>query len=354
MGPRPSGPGTRRSSLGLRGSLRFRGGRPAPLCAGLWSARPSRLPGLSRRLPSGPCADVGGFSRTGDVAVAGQKAAASRPRARLSRARQIGMGRELAQLRRPRRNGGYFAVPGGRRCRGGCSRRHLTRRAHHHGPLGSAPHPSARCRLERYRPRHRRQRTRPDQELCRQAAGAAQLRRRRRIAPQDVGRAIPTFHRGAMAKDGARHLARRRRKARVELRSAPHEDIGEHRPRDAAAGSVDLVRRVEERSRFSCCEDRIPTSCRRIRSTRCGAPIRTSTRSRCPTRATHPASTAISPSVSANSSRRSKPPRPPEPEPIAYPCAVSAFSTPRRIWSSSIDSNSALKLPSPNPSSPLR
>src|SRR4051812_36781558 len=30
------------------------------------------------------------------------------------------------------------------------------------------------------------------------------------------------------------------------------------------------------------------------------------------------------------------------------------FSTPRRIWSSSIDSNSALKLPSPKPSSPLR
>ncbi len=34
--------------------------------------------------------------------------------------------------------------------------------------------------------------------------------------------------------------------------------------------------------------------------------------------------------------------------------ASSTFSTPRRIWSSSIDSNSALKLPSPNPSSPLR
>ena len=31
-----------------------------------------------------------------------------------------------------------------------------------------------------------------------------------------------------------------------------------------------------------------------------------------------------------------------------------AFSTPRRIWSSSIDSNSARKLPSPKPSSPLR
>ena len=28
--------------------------------------------------------------------------------------------------------------------------------------------------------------------------------------------------------------------------------------------------------------------------------------------------------------------------------------TPRRIWSSSIDSNNALKLPSPKPSSPLR
>src|SRR3954447_3659307 len=34
--------------------------------------------------------------------------------------------------------------------------------------------------------------------------------------------------------------------------------------------------------------------------------------------------------------------------------AASTFSTPRRIWSSSIDSNSALKLPSPKPSSPLR
>src|SRR5437762_7848121 len=34
--------------------------------------------------------------------------------------------------------------------------------------------------------------------------------------------------------------------------------------------------------------------------------------------------------------------------------AFSTFSTPRRIWSSSIDSNSALKLPSPKPSSPLR
>jgi hypothetical protein len=34
--------------------------------------------------------------------------------------------------------------------------------------------------------------------------------------------------------------------------------------------------------------------------------------------------------------------------------ASSTFSTPLRIWSSSIDSNSALKLPSPNPSSPLR
>ena len=31
-----------------------------------------------------------------------------------------------------------------------------------------------------------------------------------------------------------------------------------------------------------------------------------------------------------------------------------ACSTPRRIWSSSIDSNRALKLPSPKPSSPLR
>src|SRR5260370_3411940 len=31
-----------------------------------------------------------------------------------------------------------------------------------------------------------------------------------------------------------------------------------------------------------------------------------------------------------------------------------SVSTPRRIWSSSIDSNSALKLPSPKPSSPLR
>src|SRR6185437_15682117 len=34
--------------------------------------------------------------------------------------------------------------------------------------------------------------------------------------------------------------------------------------------------------------------------------------------------------------------------------ACSTLSTPRRIWSSSIDSNSALKLPSPKPSSPLR
>ena len=35
-------------------------------------------------------------------------------------------------------------------------------------------------------------------------------------------------------------------------------------------------------------------------------------------------------------------------------CAGSASSTPRFIWSRSMDSNSALKLPSPKPSSPLR
>src|SRR5476651_2374619 len=34
--------------------------------------------------------------------------------------------------------------------------------------------------------------------------------------------------------------------------------------------------------------------------------------------------------------------------------AQSAHTTPRRIWSSSMDSNSALKLPSPKPSLPLR
>jgi hypothetical protein len=33
--------------------------------------------------------------------------------------------------------------------------------------------------------------------------------------------------------------------------------------------------------------------------------------------------------------------------------ATCGFRTPRRIWSSSIDSNSALKFPSPNPSSPF-
>src|SRR3546814_3993518 len=35
-------------------------------------------------------------------------------------------------------------------------------------------------------------------------------------------------------------------------------------------------------------------------------------------------------------------------------CAGSTSSTPRRIWSRSMLSNSALKLPSPKPSSPLR
>src|SRR3990167_611939 len=35
-------------------------------------------------------------------------------------------------------------------------------------------------------------------------------------------------------------------------------------------------------------------------------------------------------------------------------CACSTSSTPRRIWSRSMLSNSALKLPSPKPSSPLR
>src|ERR671936_303170 len=33
---------------------------------------------------------------------------------------------------------------------------------------------------------------------------------------------------------------------------------------------------------------------------------------------------------------------------------AAGFSTPRRTWSSSIDSKSARKLPSPKPSSPLR
>jgi len=34
--------------------------------------------------------------------------------------------------------------------------------------------------------------------------------------------------------------------------------------------------------------------------------------------------------------------------------AASSLNTPRSIWSASIDSNSALKLPSPKPSSLLR
>src|SRR5260370_1020343 len=42
------------------------------------------------------------------------------------------------------------------------------------------------------------------------------------------------------------------------------------------------------------------------------------------------------------------------PETTGFYAAPLSVSTPRRIWSSSIDSNSALKLPSPKPSSPLR
>ena len=85
-------------------------------------------------------------------------------------------------------------------------RRHLARRHSHDAARRRAARRDRRRHPQRHRPGDRAQGADADQGLCRQAAAAAQLRRRRRDPAPALRRAVSRADGRAMARAGAAHL----------------------------------------------------------------------------------------------------------------------------------------------------
>ena len=194
--------------------LRHRAGRSAPARAGIRQPHSARR---SDRLPAGTDAHRKRFRHAGAGVGDRHAAAASRHRHRFARARPIRLRQQSRQLQsrgRARRRGD--GSDRARRAACGLHRQFAGRtpdHAHGRGPSDR----DRRCRIARYRPGDRAEGAGAPQELCRQAAGAAQFCRRRRDPAPAVHRPISSGHGGGVARSRTPHLAHEGRRADADL-----------------------------------------------------------------------------------------------------------------------------------------
>ena len=199
---------------GWQEHLCHRAGRSAPACEGIRQPHRARRSG---RLPAGTDAHRGRFRRAGAGSGERHGAAASRYRHRFARARPIRLRQQSRQLqsrgRARRRSDGSDRA---RRAACGLHRQFAGRAPDHAHGRGASDR-DRRRRIARYRPGDRAEGAGAAEELCRQAAGAAQFCRRRRDPAPLVRRAISFGHGGGVARGRAPHLAHEGWRADADL-----------------------------------------------------------------------------------------------------------------------------------------